>query len=77
MTNDGEAWSGARHSSAMPSTARDENGPVSIELARSGGRWRAVIVREHHSPEVTTLHQLIRWLAALSAGSERPSGGLR
>ena len=77
MTNDCKAPLDARDANAMPTSDCKADGPLRIERARSGGRWQAVIVREHHAPEVTTLHQLIRWRAALSAGSERPPGGLR
>ncbi|MBE7416551.1 MAG: hypothetical protein HS128_02185 [Ideonella sp.] len=54
-----------------------EAGPLHIELQRCGERWQAVIQREGVTGEVTTLHQLIRWLVDLSSNPNRPSGGLQ
>lgn len=48
-----------------------------IELQHCSGRWQAVIEHGGRAREVTSLHQLIRWLAELSTDAERPSRGLR
>lgn len=55
----------------------DSDMPLHIELQHCSGRWQAVIERGGRPREVTSLHQLIRWLAELSTGPERPSRGLR
>lgn len=55
----------------------DSDIALHIELQHCKGRWQAVIERDGRPREVTSLHQLIRWLVELSTGLERPSRGLR
>lgn len=77
VKTEGAATPDAGATAVWQSRTRGSDEPLHIDIERCGDRWRAVVVRGDGAPEVTTLHQLIRWLAELSAGSERPSGGLR
>lgn len=77
VKTEGAATPDAGATGVWQSQTRGSDEPLHIDVERCGDRWRAVVVRGDGAPEVTTLHQLIRRLAELSAGPERPSGGLR
>jgi hypothetical protein len=63
--------------SAGPEDAGCSGTAWHIELQRLDKGWHAAIEGGGASRREVSLHELMRWLAELAAGLDRPSRGLR